>query len=301
MRVAVTGQSGQVVQALIERSGDAVIVPLGRPEFDLLQPASIDAAIAAAQPDVVVNAAAYTAVDLAESEAELAHRINADGAGAVAAAAARLGVPVIQLSTDYVFDGTAARPYTEDDLPNPISVYGVSKLAGERAVAAANPDHVVLRTSWVYGPFGKNFVRTMLSLAQSRNEVSVVADQHGAPTSALDIADGVLAVARNLLAQPQRQDLRGTFHMASAGETNWAAFALAIFAASASKGGPSAQVRPVTTADYPTAARRPANSRLDCSRLAATHGVRLPAWRESLRPVVTRLLGTPAATTRSAP
>lgn len=272
----------------------ATVVTLARPEVDLLDPAAVSTAIAAVRPDAVINAAAFTAVDLAETEREQAMRINAAGAGAVAAAATAIGVPVVQLSTDYVFDGGLDRPYREDDAPAPLGVYGASKLAGERAVAAASPEHAILRTSWVYSPFGTNFVRTMLALAASRDEVAVVRDQHGAPTSALDIADGVFSVVRNLLTRPEDVALRGVFHMTGGGETNWAGFAAAIFAASAAVGGPSARVRPIPTSDYPTPARRPANSRLDNTRLAARHGVRLPDWTVSLTPCVARLVAETA-------
>lgn len=292
MRIVVTGRHGQVAQALHERAAGttAAIVLLARPEIDLTRPSDIETALSAVEPDAVVNAAAYTAVDQAESESDLAYAINAEGAGAVARAAAKLGVPVVQLSTDYVFDGTAERPYRETDPTNPLSVYGASKLAGERAVADAAPDHAVLRTSWVYGPSGKNFVRTMLALARQRDELRVVCDQVGSPTSALDIADGVLGVVRNLLAEPTRSDLRGIFHMTADGTATWAAFAEAIFAASRAAGGPSAKVIPIPTTEYPTPARRPANSRLDTSAIAAAHGIRLPLWRQSLQPCIERLL-----------
>lgn len=297
MRIAVTGRHGQVAQALGEHAmGAAVeVCPLARPDFDLTRPDAIAAALAQLKPDAVVNAAAYTAVDAAETEPELAHAINAEGAGAVARAAARLGVPVVQLSSDYVFDGARERPYREDDPTGPLGVYGASKLAGERAVAAAAPDHVILRTSWVYSPFGKNFVRTMLALARSRREVRVVCDQHGSPTSALDIADGILAVVRNLRARPEAADLRGVFHMTSSGDASWADFATEIFALSRAAGGPSADVVPIPSSDYPTPARRPANSRLDTGRLAAVHRIRLPHWRQSLKPCIERLLAQPRA------
>jgi len=189
-----------------------------------------------------------------------------------------------------VFDGSLDRPYRELDPIQPLGAYGRSKLAGEQAVAMSNPDHAILRTAWIYSPFGKNFVKTMLRVAESRDEVAVVADQQGSPTSALDIADGVIAVCRNLVERPDEERLRGLFHMAGAGYTHWAEFASAIFSQSRSLGGPSAQVRPITTAEYPTPARRPANSRLDCAKLAATHGVSLPPWRSSLEQCVKRLL-----------
>ncbi|ABE38810.1 dTDP-4-dehydrorhamnose reductase [Rhodopseudomonas palustris BisB5] len=296
MRLAVTGRVGQVVQSLLERApADIDIVTIARPAVDLQDPVAVAEAIGAARPDAVISAAAYTAVDLAEKEAELAYRINEAGAGAVATAAADLGIPVVHLSTDYVFDGSLSRPYREDDAPAPLSVYGASKLAGERAVAAANPDHAILRTAWVYSPFGKNFVRTMLMLADSRAEVSVVCDQRGAPTCALDIADCVVAVARNLLARPSDGALRGVFHMSCTGETSWAGFAEAIFAHSAAAGGPSARVKPIATSEYPTPARRPANSRLDTSRLAERHGIRLPNWTDPLAPCIDRILAAQRA------
>ena len=290
MRIAVTGRAGQVVSSLIERAGMGVeIITLGRPELDLGDPASIAPAIAAARPDVVVSAAAYTAVDRAESEEKAAFAINAAGAGAVAAAARALGVPVIHLSTDYVFDGTKPEPYVESDHVAPLGVYGRSKLAGEQAVIAAAPDAVILRTAWVYSPFGANFVKTMLRLAETREELGVVADQIGNPTSALNIAEAVLAVAYRLYSAPD-QAPRGIFHMTGGGEASWADLAEAVFVASAAQGGPWARVRRIATADYPTPAARPANSRLCADRLAQAYGLRLSPWREAVKTVVIRLV-----------
>ncbi|MDP3319328.1 MAG: dTDP-4-dehydrorhamnose reductase [Bosea sp. (in: a-proteobacteria)] len=292
MRVVVTGREGQVARALAERAAaaGATVIAVGRPELDLERPQTIAPALAVARPDIVINAAAHTAVDLAESEEARAFAINAIGAGAVATAAAALGVPVIQISTDYVFEGAAPRPYGEADATGPVSAYGRSKLAGEQAVAAATPDHVILRTAWVYAPFGRNFVRTMLRLGEEREEVSVVSDQIGCPTSALDIADGALAVARNLLQAPTQPALRGLFHMAARGETDWAGFAQAIFAEAEAFGRRPVTVRRIATRDYPTPARRPANSRLDGTKLETEHGVRLPPWQGSLATCVARLL-----------
>jgi dTDP-4-dehydrorhamnose reductase len=292
MRIAVTGREGQVARSLAEVAPDkgSEVVAVGRPELDLAGSVdSIIAALEAAKPDVIVSAAAYTQVDKAESEPELAFTINEHGPRAVAQAGQRLGVPVVHLSTDYVFDGLKASPYIEEDPTGPTGVYGASKLAGEKAVLSQYPNSAVLRTAWVYSPFGANFVKTMLRLAGERDEIAVVADQRGNPTSALDIADGVLRVATNLV-QDSNSDLRGVFHMSAAGEASWADFAEAIFAASAAGGGPSAGVRPIGTADYPTAARRPANSRLDSGKLARTHGVSLPDWHASLDKVVSRLV-----------
>ena len=292
MRILVTGREGQLARSMIERGAERgiAVTALGRPEFDLGEPEGVAVRIAAAAPDIVVNAAAYTAVDKAESEPGLALAINAAGAGAVARAAAGLGVPIIQISTDYVFDGSSATPYRPDDATAPLGAYGRSKLAGEQAVAAATPAHAILRTAWVYSPFGGNFVKTMLRLARSRDEVSVVADQIGCPTNALDLADGVLDVAQNLVARSGDPDLWGIFHMTGTGETSWAGFAEAVFEASRRLGGPHARVRPITTADYPTPARRPANSRLDGTTLARHHGVVLPPWQHSLERCVARLL-----------
>ena len=291
-RLAVTGRAGQVVRALCERgqASGVTVMALGRPDLDLAQPDTVAAALRAATPDAVVNAAAYTAVDKAESEPGLALAVNGAGAAAVAQAAAELRVPILQLSTDYVFDGSAERPYREDDPVGPLGVYGRSKLAGEEAVAAAGADHAILRTAWVYSPFGANFVKTMLRVAATRPALSVVADQHGCPTAAHDIADAVLAVARNLVERPDEPTLRGIFHMTGSGEATWAEFAEAIFAISGDLGGPKAAVTPIRTADYPTPAKRPKNSRLDGSKLARVHGVTLPAWRTSLQACVSRLI-----------
>jgi dTDP-4-dehydrorhamnose reductase len=207
----------------------------------------------------------------------------------VAQAAKRLGVPLIHLSTDYVFDGSKDAPYIEDDATGPTGVYGSSKLAGEKAVLAEHADSAILRTAWVYSPFGANFVKTMLRLAGDRDEVAVVADQRGNPTSSFEIADGILCVARNLAHSPDT-NLRGIFHMTAVGEASWAQLAETIFANSAEAGGQRARVRPISTAEYPTAAKRPANSRLDCTKLARAHGVRLPDWHSSLKEVVSRLV-----------
>lgn len=290
MRIAVTGTSGQVVTSLAERGAAAghEILAIGRPDLDLADPASVVRALAAAAPDAIVSAAAYTAVDKAESERDLAFAVNGAGAGAVARAAHALGVPLVHISTDYVFDGTLDRPYVESDPTGPTGVYGASKLAGEEAVLAAHADSAVLRVAWVYSPFGGNFVRTMLRLAGDRDTLGVVGDQVGNPTSALAIADGIVKVATNMVADSSA-DLRGVFHMTARGQGSWADFAQAIFAASAARGGPSAMVQRIGTADYPTPATRPANSRLDSNRIAQVHGVTLPDWRASLDDVMDRL------------
>jgi dTDP-4-dehydrorhamnose reductase len=290
MRIAVTGLKGQVVSALIEAGNTQgfEVIALGRPDLDLAEPATVRRAIAAARPDFVVSAAAYTAVDKAESEPDVAHAINGAGAGAVAAAAAEIGVPIVHLSTDYVFDGSKTTPYVETDPTNPLGVYGASKLAGERLVAAATDNHAIVRVAWVYSPFGANFVRTMLRLAETRDELGVVADQHGGPTSAHDIAQALLTIGDRLVRDPA-PELRGRFHLPPAGEATWAAFASAIFAGATARGRKGAVVRAITTADYPTPAKRPANSRLDGAHMSAIHGIVLPHWQESLEVCLGRL------------
>jgi len=293
MRIAVTGTRGQIVSCLLERAtGEAEVVALGRPLLDLSDRESVRAALREARCDVIVNAAAYTAVDKAEQEEVLALRVNGEGAGHVAEAAAEFGVPLLHFSTDYVFDGSAARPYREDDPTAPLGAYGRSKLEGERRVTALCPDAAILRTAWVYSPFGANFVRTMLRLGETREEVGVVADQLGNPTSALDIADATLAIASRLR-HDGAPELRGVFHMTGAGEASWADVAEAIFAHAAERGRKPVRVRRITTADYPTPARRPANSRLDNAKLSRLYGVALPDWRAALAHCVDRLLADP--------
>jgi len=265
------------------------IVTVGRPEMDLAAPASVVAALIAHRPDVVVSAAAHTAVDKAESEPDQAFAVNALGAEAVARAAAALGVPVIHLSTDYVFAGDKQAPYIETDPTNPISIYGRSKLKGEQLVASATADHVILRTAWVYSPFGANFLKTMLRLADSRDEVSVVTDQHGSPTSALDLAVAVIAIAKRVVADPDRT-MRGLFHLSAGGEANWADFAEEIFRSLVERGGKTVAVKRITTADFPTAARRPANSRLDTGKFRDRFDIVIPDWRASTAVVVDRLI-----------
>ena len=292
MRLVVTGRDGQVATSLLEAGqgrDDVEVVAVGRPALDLTQPDTVFDALAAARPDIVVSAAAYTAVDQAEDEPDLAFAVNAVGAGKVAEAAAKLGVPVIHLSTDYVFDGSKDGAYVETDATAPLSVYGASKLAGELAVAAANPRHLVLRTAWVYSPFGRNFVKTMLRLASDRDEIAVVSDQWGNPTSAFDIADAILHAAA-MLRDDEAFDGYGIYHLTGTGETSWSGFARHILDTSARYGGPTARVRDIASSDYPTKAKRPANSRLSTARFAAAWSWVAPDWRQSAQAVVYRLL-----------
>ncbi|MCX7899085.1 MAG: dTDP-4-dehydrorhamnose reductase, partial [Methylocystis sp.] len=280
MRLVVTGLSGQVVSSLIERAPkDVELIALGRPQLDLARRDAVLATLRAARCDAIINAAAYTQVDKAEGEPETAMRINGDGAGFVAETAALLGKPLLHLSTDYVFDGALDRPYREDDPTGPTSAYGRSKLAGEQKIAAAHPNHAILRTAWVYSPFGANFVKTMLRLGETRDEVRVVADQLGSPTSALDIADALIVIARRMVSDPA-PDLRGIFHLAGGGEASWADMAEAIFATAQRLGRKGVRVTRITTADYPTPARRPMNSRLDNTKIKAHFGVTPSHWRD---------------------
>ena len=292
MRIAVTGAHGQVARALIERAEAQghIVIALARPAMDLTDPPTVSPAIESAAPDVVVNAAAYTAVDKAETDQPLARLVNGVGAGMVALAAERVGVPVIHLSTDYVFDGRLDRPYREDDATGPLSVYGLTKRDGEQMVRSVNRRHVIVRTSWVYSPFGANFVRTMLRLGETRDEIKVVDDQIGCPTSAFDVADGLLDICRALQAEPGDESLYGVFHLAGDGAASWADFAEAIFAEAARRGRRGVVVRRIPSSAYPAAARRPANSRLDTHKLARVYGTQLPPWRNSLSYVVDRLL-----------
>jgi dTDP-4-dehydrorhamnose reductase len=290
MRVAVTGSKGQVATSLLERAGPKLeVIAVGRPEFDLTDRTAVLAGLEAARPEVIINGAAYTAVDKAEAEEALALRVNGEGAGHVAEAAARLGVPLLHLSTDYVFDGALDRPYREDDPTGPSGAYGRSKLAGEKLVSARCQHSVILRTAWVYSPFGANFVRTMLRLNETRDEVGVVSDQRGNPTSALDIADSLIAIAARVK-DDRSPALRGIFHMTGSGEGTWADFAETVFREAEARGRRSTRVKRIPTADYPTPARRPANSRLDNEKLARVYGFRLPDWHRSVEDCCARLL-----------
>jgi dTDP-4-dehydrorhamnose reductase len=283
MRLAVTGTSGQITQALAvhqSRDPDIAVLPIGRPALDLTAEDDLTPVFAALRPDVIVNCAAFTAVDAAEDAPEPAFTVNGYGAGLVAGAARRLNVPVIQMSTDYVFDGTSPCSYSEPQPTRPLNVYGRSKLAGEEAVAGATANHVILRTSWVYAPAGGNFATTMLRLAGSKATIRVVDDQHGAPTYAPDLAAAIVTIARNLITRPADLALRGVFHLTSSGATSWAGFAEALFDESTRRGGPAATVIPIASSDYGARAARPQNSRLDCSKAAEIYGIAMPDWRD---------------------
>lgn len=297
MRLLIAGWQGQVARGLVEMAPGAPDVSacaVGRAALDICEAKTIERAMVNTRPDVVINSAAYTAVDKAEAEREQAYAMNRDGAGALARAAAKAGVPIIHISTDYVFDGNQPHPYVEDDATNPVTVYGQSKLAGEEAVRAANPRHIIVRTAWVHSPGGSNFVRTMLRLAAERDHVNVVADQAGNPTYAPHLCNVLLDLARRAQGQSETFAGWGVYHAAGAGITTWQGFAAEVMRASKDLSGPSVPVHAIATADYPTAAPRPANSALDCSKLSRVFGLELPPWQDGVRTCVQRLL-QPAA------
>lgn len=291
MRVLVIGRSGQLARALSEAGNDvgAEVVTLGRPDIDLASGAPIVSRIGDFTPEVIVNAAAYTNVDGAEDDENAAYAINAGGASKVAVAAASLAVPIVQISTDYVFNGSAGVPYVETDTPDPLGAYGRTKYAGELLVGRY-ANHAILRTSWIYSSMGSNFVRTMLQLATNRDEVRVVDDQFGCPTSARDLAGGVLTVCENLYTRPENSSYRGTFHLGSLGDGSWADVAEATFEFSARIGGPSARVVRIGSRDYPTRAQRPSNSRLNSKKIATVHNVRLRTWKQALAECVEEIV-----------
>lgn len=279
------GATGQLAQALRDRAdlNRAQLIALSRDKADLQDPDAICRAVAGA-PDgaIVINAAAYTAVDKAESEPDIAAAINATAPGVMAAVARERGLRFIHVSTDYVFDGTKAGAYVEDDETNPLGVYGRTKLEGEHAVAAAHPDAAIVRTSWVYSPYGANFLKTMLRVGAERDELRVVDDQVGAPTSAHDIADGLFALIK-------AKGASGLFHLTGSGEASWADFADAIFAHQAPFWGRRPTVTRITTADYPTPASRPQNSRMNCDRIDRVCGFRTPDWHDSMAEILTSI------------
>ena len=282
MKILINGQHGQVSQELQRRlSHLGELVVLGREQLDLAQPEQIRQQVQSIRPDLIINAAAHTAVDQAESEPQLAFAINASAPGILAEQALELGVPLIHYSTDYVFDGSKPAPYTEDDAPNPLGVYGKSKLAGEQAISAVQGQHLILRTSWVYSTHGRNFLLTMQRLLQEKPEMRIVADQIGAPTWAGTIARSTLALIERW--QAGNAGAWGTYHLTAQGETSWFGFAQAIGAALREQGKPCANLLPIPSSAYPTPAARPLNSRLDCSRLQREWGVSQADWQTALR------------------
>lgn len=293
MNILVLGRTGQVGSAVTRAlSGLHRVTALGRAELDLMVPGAVAAAVRAARPELIVNAAAWTAVDRAEAEPEAAHRVNAGAVAELAAASG--GAPVIHYSTDYVFDGRGSTPFRETDPTGPLNVYGASKRAGEQALAGI--PHLVLRTSWVHAPGHANFIASMLRFATERESLRVVADQVGSPTS----ADLIAAVTARLVelyaaATPPRS---GIYHLAAAGDVSWHGYAVYLVQAARALGHPlrshPGAIAPIASADFPQAARRPLNSRLDCGKLEALLGAALPDWREGVQATLRGQLGVPA-------
>ena len=290
------GANGQLGQEMV-RAGtarDVPLVALPHAEADIAGASAVRNAIARHKPALVVNAAAYTKVDLAETEIEAARAGNEIGPAVLGDACDAAGIPLVHISTDYVFDGTKPTAYVETDAVSPAGSYGRTKEAGERALRAATSRHVILRTSWVYGEFGGNFLKTILRLAATRDELRIVADQRGCPTSTLDLADAILSIASRLTSG---EDVWGTYHFAGSGVTTWHGFASRIVAAQAPVTGRHPRVTPITTAEYPLPARRPANSELDCGLFERTFGIRARPWADETDRI-TRALTAQVGTTQ---
>ena len=281
LKILITGQHGQVSQELQQRlQGLGELIVLGRDQLDLADAELIRKQVRAHRPGLIINAAAHTAVDLAESEPDAAFAINAIAPGILAEEAKALSIPLIHYSTDYVFDGTKPAPYTENDTPNPLGVYGQSKLAGEQAIAAVGGEHLILRTSWVYSSHGKNFLLTMQRLLQEKPQMRIVADQIGAPTWAGTIANSTRVLIEQW--QAGKAGAWGVYHLTAQGETSWFGFAKAIGAQLRAEGKACAELEPIPSTAYPTPARRPLNSRLDCTRLQQQWHVSQPQWQDAL-------------------
>jgi dTDP-4-dehydrorhamnose reductase len=284
-----SGQLGTALQAMAQARG-LNLTAVSRPEFDFERPASIDACFAVARPGLVINAAAYTAVDAAESNESAARASNQTGPETLALLCAGAKIPFIHISTDYVFDGTKGAPYLETDPTSPTGIYGLTKRDGERAVLAACPNSIILRTSWVYSAHGKNFARTMLNAARKTNALRVVADQRGTPTAADDLAATVLNIITKWKESGWHESYKGIYHATGTGETTWYDFARAIFESAKSCGLTPPSVTPISTADWPTPAKRPSDSRLDCAKLERVFQERLPNWTASLPAIVHEIM-----------
>lgn len=291
MRILIAGKHGQLATALVEAAGaetEMDVVAMGHETLNICDAFSVEHGVMETSPDIIVNAAAYTAVDKAEKEKAEAFAINESGPRFLAQAAARRTIPFIHISTDYVFDGTKSGLYVEEDPVAPAGVYGASKLAGEIAVRQANPNHLIFRTAWVYSATGHNFVKTMLRLAANRDQFTVVDDQQGSPTYAPYLAVAILRIIREISSDTSIQPW-GVYHLAGAGTTSWHGLAKEVFRCSKEAGGPYADVLPIATSEYPTLAKRPANSRLDCSKARHVFGVKLPEWQKGVADCVARL------------
>ena len=295
-RILITGGSGQLGNALqaLAAARKLEYVAVSRPDFDFEKPETIETCFDRVESALVVNAAAYTAVDAAETHADAARAGNHTGPLRLAELCAGRGIPFIHVSTDYVFDGAKGAPYVETDPTNPTGVYGATKRDGEAAIMASGAKAIILRTAWVYAAHGKNFVRTMLNAARKTKSLRVVADQRGTPTAAPDLAAAILFIAEQILDEAWYDDYKGIYHATNGGETTWHGFAEKIFALAAPLGLTAPEVTPIATADWPTPARRPADSRLDCTKLLNRFGYRLPGWEAPLGPIVEKLLAMDA-------
>jgi dTDP-4-dehydrorhamnose reductase len=289
MKVLIFGAGGQIGREVCRAAWPShyTLVPLERGKIDITKSALVTAIVSKERPRLAINLAAYTAVDRAESESDAAWAVNCAGAAHIAAACAETATPLIHVSTDYVFDGRKSGPYREEDPVGPLSVYGCSKEAGERAVRAALENHVILRTAWVYGVDGANFVKTILRLATERPMLRIVADQRGCPTAAAEVAAALIVIATYI---ERGEALWGTYHCAGAGEVSWYGFAEAIFDLAASQLAARPRLVAIGTEDYPTSARRPVNSVLDCRKIKDVFGISPSPWRAALGPVIEQLI-----------
>lgn len=293
MRLLIAGWQGQIAHAFVDVApgrDDISACAIGRPALNICESRSIERALGDVKPDIVINTAGYTAVDNAEIEPERALALNRDGARLLATAAARRGVPIIHLSTDYVFDGTKPTPYVETDPASPATVYGRSKLEGEAAVQAANPKHIILRTAWVYSPFGRNFVKTVLERIRAGGPLRVVADQRGSPTYAPHLVEAILAIAGRATAADGIDMPWGIYHAAGGGTASWYEVARQVLHCAEKPEDDPVELEAISSAEYPTRAPRPANSQLDCSKLERELQVRLPDWPDGIAACVKRLL-----------
>lgn len=289
MTILVIGEQGQLAQSLLRaaRRKGLPLTAMGRPKLDLRDRASIDRAVDEVKPSIIINAAAYTAVDKAESEPDAAFAINADAVGSLGETCARRGIGIIHISTDYVFDGSKGAPYLETDTAAPLGVYGRSKFAGEEQLRTATDRHVIVRTAWLYSPYGNNFLKTMLRLGAERQELSIVNDQYGNPTYAPHFADALLELSSR--AQGSGFEGWGTYHLAGSGEATWYEFAREIFSRASSMGIAVPRLLPMSRTDYPAPAPRPADSRLDCSQMLQWFDLALPRWQIGTRECLERL------------
>lgn len=291
MKILITGAQGQVGKELktVANEQGFTVIAAGRNELDVTKLEKVKSYIQSKNADIVINAAAYTAVDKAEEEQDIAYAINRDGASNLARASKEQNIPLLHISTDYVFDGSQADAYCENDAVSPLGIYGASKWQGEEAIREELAQHIILRVAWVFGAQGDNFVKTMLRLEQDRDELNVVADQFGGPSPAKNIAETLIALATQY--QKNKTLEWGTYHYCGTEKTNWCDFAKKIFKQAKEQGliEKEIKVNAITTAEYPTPAKRPANSMLDCSKIKNTFGIEMPSWKEALNQVLTEL------------